>query len=118
VREGTVHASRLVPRWPVVRSPGEAGADAGATIERSTGGDPVALGALLADVEAVRADPSATIVTDAAAETVRFLAVLAVLEGREEMPEYDLDDPSLKWHAPAGVEAVVNPATIVPGPTA
>jgi hypothetical protein len=78
----------------------------------------VALGALLADVEALRADPDATIVTDAAAETVRFLAVLAVLEGREPMPDYDLDDPSLKWHAPKGVDAVANAATVVQGPSA
>jgi hypothetical protein len=56
-------------------------------------------------------------VTDADAEVVRFLAVLAVLEERAPMPEYDLKDPSLKWHAPAGVEAVPNPPTVLGGPS-
>jgi hypothetical protein len=83
------------------------------TLVWRVGGDQERLGALLAQVEPHRADTSAVIVTDAVAETVRFLAVLAVLEERAEMPAYDLADPSLKWHAPAGVEAVPNPPTIV-----
>lgn len=110
------HTSRLVPPGPTVRRPG--GDDTSATLVRHVAGDPTALGALLADVEPLRADVSATIVTDADAETVRFLAVLAVLEGRAPMPDHDLDDPSLKWHAPKGVAAVPNPPTIVTGPSA
>jgi len=49
---------------------------------------------------------------------VRFLAVLAVLEGRAPMPDYDLEDPSLKWHAAKGVKAVPNPPRLVTGPSA
>jgi len=115
--EGTAHVSRLIPRGPAVLRPGDVGAEAAVTLERLVGGDPVALGSLLAEVEPLRADGGATIVTDAAAETVRFLAVLAVLEEREPMPDYDLDDPSLKWHAKKGVKAVPNPPSIVTGPT-
>jgi hypothetical protein len=117
------HVSRLVPPGPTVRpptadAPDDAGSGAarGVTLERTVAGDPRALGALLADVEPLRADGTATIVTDADAETVRFLAVLAVLEGRAPMPDYDLDDPSLKWHAAKGVKAVPNPPSIVTGP--
>jgi hypothetical protein len=120
------HVSRLVPPGPTVRAvhtateaapakPDGATPD-GATLVRAVAGDARELGRLLADIEPLRADASATIVTDADAEAVRFLAVLAVLEGRAPMPEYDLEDPSLKWHAPKGVEAVPNPPTIVTRP--
>ena len=111
------HVSRLVPPGPAVRPDAPAGTAApGATLAAQVGGDPEALGRLLAAVEPLRADASATVVTDADAEVVRFLAVLAVLEGRAEMPEYDLDDPSLKWHAAKGVKAVPNAPTLVTGP--
>jgi len=82
---------------------------AGFDVDLRVDGDPARLGRLLALVEPLRTDASARIVTDADAEVVRFLAVLAVLEGRAPMPEYDLEDASMKWHAPAGVEAVPNP---------
>ena len=115
------HVSRLVPPGPTVRGmQDDATPDAAtpddATLVRTVAGDPRELGRLLADIEPLRADAAATIVTDADAEAVRFLAVLAVLEGRAPMPEYDLEDPSLKWHAPKGVEAVPNPPTIVTRP--
>jgi hypothetical protein len=110
----TPHVSRLVPPGPTVLAPGAATTEP--TLTRTVGGDPEALGRLLAAVEALRADDRAVVVTDAHHETVRFLAVLAVLEGRAPMPDYDLDDPSLKWHAPQGVEAVPNPPTIVSAP--
>ena len=110
------HVSRLVPPGPTVRAPGGTPAD-DATLAAVVDGDPEALGRLLAAVEPLRADASATIVTDADAEVVRFLAVLAVLEERAEMPDYDLDDPSLKWHARKGVKAVPNAPTIVTGPS-
>jgi len=109
---GARHVSRLVPPGPHVAP---IGADA-ADVELRVDGDPDRLGRLLAAVEPLRADPSARIATDADAEVVRFLAVLAVLEGRAPMPDYDLGDPSLKWHAPAGVKAVPNPPRIVGGP--
>jgi hypothetical protein len=83
------------------------------SIELRVDGDPEALGRLLAAVEPLRADDDAVVVTDADAETMRFLAVLAVIEGRVPMPDYDLADPSLKWHAPAGVAAVPNPPSMV-----
>jgi hypothetical protein len=113
-----VHVSRLVAPGPtVLASAQQADGDArdGATVEVElrVDGDPERLGRLLAAVEPLRADTTATVSTDADAEVVRFLAVLAVLEGRVAMPDYDLEDPSLKWHAPAGVEAVPNPPTIV-----
>jgi len=109
--------SRLVPPGPTVRPPaGDPALDAGATLRRVVDGDPSALGRLLADVERLRHDEDAVVVTDAHAEVVRFLAVLAVLEERAPMPEHDLADPSLKWHAPKGVAAVPNPPTIVTGP--
>jgi hypothetical protein len=114
----TSHVSRLVPPGPVVLAPGAATPGGGApTLTHTVEGDPEELGRLLAAVEPLRADGTAVVITDAPHETVRFLAVLAVLEGRVPMPEYDLDDPSLKWHAPQGVEAVPNPPTIVPAPT-
>lgn len=119
VPSGTArHVSRLVPPGPSVR--GEAGphADAGVVVTQHVGRDPEALGRLLAAVEPVRADEGAVIVTDADVEAVRFLAVLAVLEGRAPMPDYDLADPSLKWHAPAGVDAVPNPPSLVTPSTA
>jgi len=114
--EQRTHVSRLVPPGPIVR-PGGAVTD-GATLVRVVAGDPQALGRLLADVEPWRADADATIVTDAHAEVIRFLAVLAVLEDRAPMPDYDLADPSLKWHAAQGVEAVPNPPRLVTGPSA
>lgn len=115
----TVHVSRLTPPGPTVRPPSDdPSRDADATLRRTVGGDPQELGRLLADVEALRNDDAAVVVSDAHAEIVRFLAVLAVLEGRAAMPDYDLDDPSLKWHAPKGVAAVPNPPTIVTGPSA
>ena len=113
------HVSRLVPPGPTVRPADGGAADAAAhdaTLAMAVDGDPEALGRLLAAVEPLRADTSATIVTDADAEVVRFLAVLAVLEERAVMPDYDLDDPSLKWHAAKGVKAVPNAPTIVTGP--
>lgn len=106
------HISRLVPPGPSVRTHVTPGS-APLTIESGVDGDPEALGRLLAAVEPLRADDDAAIVTDADAETVRFLAVLAVIEGRVPMPDYDLADPSLKWHAPAGVAAVPNPPSMV-----
>lgn len=113
------HVSRLVPPGPTVRPHSvAAGGEADATLVRTVDGDPRALGRLLAEVEGLRHDPDAVIVTDADAEVVRFLAVLAVLEGRAPMPDYDLADPSLKWHAPRGVAAVPNPPSILPGPAA
>jgi hypothetical protein len=116
------HVSRLVPPGPaVVPLDGDVGHDAGgsvgADVEQRVAGDSERLGRLLAAVEPLRADASARVVTDADAEVVRFLAVLAVLEGRAPMPDYDLDDPSLKWHAPVGVEAVPNPPRIVGAPS-
>ena len=116
MRRPDTHVSRLVPPGPTVRDPGDAPTE-DATLAAVVDGDPEALGRLLATVESLRADTSATIVTDADAEVVRFLAVLAVLEERAEMPDYDLDDPSLKWHAKKGVKAVPNAPTIVTGPT-
>ena len=110
------HRSRTVPPGPTVRPDGAAGT--GATLQRDVAGDPEALGRLLADVEPLRGDGDAVIVTDADAEVVRFLAVLAVLEERAPMPEFDPDDPDMKWYAPKGVEAVPNPPTIVSGPVA
>ena len=112
-----VHVSRLVAGGPDVRPSGSQDGreerTAGATrVEMRVGGDPVRLGRLLAEVEPLRHDVTAEVVTDADAEVVRFLAVLAVLEGRAEMPDYDLEDPQLKWHAPAGVEAVPNPPNV------
>jgi hypothetical protein len=114
--QSTPHVSRLVPPGPTVLAPGAAAGEV--TIERTVGGDPRELGRLLAAVEPLRSDSSATVVTDADAETTRFLAVLAVLEGRAPMPDYDLADPSLKWHARKGVEAVPNPPSLVTGPSA
>ncbi|MGA0830701.1 MAG: hypothetical protein ACO4BW_04355 [Nitriliruptoraceae bacterium] len=103
--DGT-HRSRLTaPDLRVVR-PGDPGAS-GAVLVREVAGDPEALGRLLAAVEPLRAT-GAVVATDADAEVGRFLAVLAVLDGRAELPAYDLDDPALKWHAPAGVRAVAN----------
>ncbi len=101
----------------VASARGGAGIPSRAGIEWWVGGDAERLGRLLAMVEPLRADTSARVVTDADAEVVRFLAVLAVLEERAPMPEYDLKDPSLKWHAPAGVEAVPNPPTVLGGPS-
>ncbi len=110
-----VHVSRLVPPGPSVRPFGSAlDADGGVSVELRVDGDPQLLGRLLAAVEPLRSDGSAQVTTDADAEVVRFLAVLAVLEGRAPMPDYDLEDPSLKWHAPAGVDAVPNPPTVNP----
>ena len=107
---GPVHVSRLVPPGPSVDPFGSApDAASSVSVEQRVDGDPQLLGRLLATVEPLRSDASARVVTDADAEVVRFLAVLAVLEGRAPMPDYDLEDPSLKWHAPAGVEAVPNP---------
>lgn len=114
----TVHVSRLVPPGPVVRPlASDPSIDADATLRRVVDGDPRALGRLLADVESLRHDSDSVVVTDADAEVVRFLAVLAVLEERVPMPDYDLADPSLKWHAPTGVDAVSNPPSIVSAPT-
>lgn len=121
------HVSRLAPGGPRVVAPGAAGPNAAgpnsagpnsadvtpATVVQRVDGDPLALGRLLAAVEPLRVVEDAVIVTDADVETVRFLAVLAVLEGRAPMPDYDLADPSLKWHAPAGATAVPNPPSIV-----
>jgi hypothetical protein len=104
------HVSRLVPPGPTVGTSGTG------DVELRVDGDPELLGRLLAEVEPLRADTAAHVVTDADAEVVRFLAVLAVLEGRASMPDYDLEDPSLKWHAPVGVEAVPNPPSIMGGP--
>jgi len=109
------HVSRLVPTGPEVRIDVAAGAGEPA-VRQQVHGDPEALGRLLAAVEVVRADMDAVIVTDADREAVRFLAVLAVLEGRAPMPDYDLADPSLKWHAPVGVDAVPNAPTIITSP--
>lgn len=111
------HVSRLTPPGPTVRPPSaDPSGDASATLLRIVDGDAQALGRLLADVEPLRRDEGAVIVTDASAEVTRFLAVLAVLDGRAPMPDYDLEDPSLKWHAPKGVAAVPNPPSIVKGP--
>jgi len=108
-----MHVSRVLPPGPDV-GPLDAGGPVGpGGIEARVEGDPERLGRLLAEVEPLRADRSVRIRTDADAEVVRFLAVLAVLEGRAPMPDYDLEDPSLKWHAPAGVTAVPNPPDIV-----
>lgn len=108
-----VHRSWLVP--PGARAigldagrDGRAGADAVIAVTGRVGGDPEALGRLLAAVEPLRADPSVVIATDADAEVERFLAVFAVLDGRAPLPDHDLDDPAMKWHAPAGVRAVAN----------
>jgi hypothetical protein len=115
VREDVPHASRLVPPGPTVLPwAATAAADAlpaGDLVQR-VDGDPEELGRLLAALEPLRADHDAVVVTDADAEAVRFLAVLAVLERRAPMPDYDLADPSLKWHAPAGVQAIPNPPEI------
>jgi len=78
--------------------------------------DGAALAELLAAVEPYRGDVQAVVATDAVAELVRFLAVLAVLDGRSAMPEYDLEDPHLKWHARPGVRAVPNAPTVVTAP--
>lgn len=103
--DGT-HRSRLVP--PGARAvPLDGDAARQATLTVRTGGDAEALARLLAAVEPLRAT-DAVVATDAEAEVTRFLAVLAVLDGRAELPAYDLDDPALKWHAPAGVRAVAN----------
>ena len=103
--DGT-HRSRLVaPGLRVVRPDDPAAA--GAVVSREVAGDAEALGRLLAAVEPLRAT-DAVVATDADAEVGRFLAVLAVLDGRAELPPYDLDDPALKWHAPTGVRAVAN----------
>lgn len=110
------HRSRTVPPGPTVHP---AGADVPvATLQRDGAADPVALARLLADVEPLRHDADAVVVTDADAEVVRFLAVLAVIEERAPMPAFDPDDPDMKWYAPKGVEAVPNPPTIVAGPVA
>jgi hypothetical protein len=85
-------------------------------VELLVGGDPERLGRLLAAVEPLRARTDAIVATDAHAEVERFLAVLAVLEGRAAMPAYDLADPSLKWHAARGVNAVPNPPRITGSP--
>lgn len=106
------HVSRLVPPGPSVRTQVASGS-APPAIELRVDGDPEALGRLLAAVEPIRADEDAVVVTDADAETVRFLAVLAVIEGRAPMPDYDLADPRLKWHAPMGVAVVPNPPSMV-----
>jgi hypothetical protein len=93
--------------------------DAGTTapdVELRVAADPERLGRLLAAVEPLRARTDAVIATDADAEVERFLAVLAVLEGRAEMPTYDLADPSLKWHAAKGVQAVPNPPSLLGRP--
>lgn len=112
---GAPHRSRTVPPGPAVHP---AGADAPvATLQRDVAADPVALARLLADVEPLRHDADAVVVTDADAEVVRFLAVLAVIEERAPMPAFDPDDPDMKWFAPKGVEAVPNPPTIVAGPS-
>ena len=100
------HRSRLVP--PGARAvPLDDVAASDATLTVRTGGEVAALARLLAAVEPVRAT-DVVVATDADAEVTRFLAVLAVLDGRAELPPYDLDDPALKWHAPAGVRAVAN----------
>jgi hypothetical protein len=124
------HRSRLVasgPQLVVLEAAAEDDAAHGAAgrtapsvpsdLELRVGGDPERLGQLLAAVEPLRANTDAVIVTDADAEVERFLAVLAVLEGRAEMPAYDLADPSLKWHAAKGVKAVPNAPSIVGRPT-
>ena len=101
-----VHRSRLVP--PGARAvPLTAPEASGAALTARVDGDVAALARLLAAVEPVRSD-GVVVATDADAEVERFLAVLAVLDGRAELPVYDLDDPALKWHAPAGVRAVAN----------
>ncbi len=110
------HRSRTVPPGPTVHPAGTA--VAAATLARDVAADPEALGRLLADVEPLRHDADAVVVTDADAEVVRFLAVLAVLEERAPMPAFDPDDPDMKWYAPKGVEAIPNPPTIVSGPGA
>jgi hypothetical protein len=89
-----------------------------ARIVRHCVGDEKALARLLAQVEPLRARSDLSVATDAVAETVRFLAVLAVLDGRVGMPDYDLDDPHLKWHAKPGVRAIPNAPTIVTSPAA
>ena len=100
------HRSRLVP--PGLRAVPLDHPDASdAVLTVRTGGDPEVVARLIADVEPLR-DSDAVVATDADAEVERFLAVLAVLDGRAELPAYDLDDPALKWHAPAGVRAVAN----------
>lgn len=128
------HRSRLVAAGPrlVVLAPASAVEDEGellegtapgtgsgsaADVELRVDGDPGRLGRLLAAVEPLRARTDAVVVTDADAEVERFLAVLAVLEGRAEMPAYDLADPSLKWHAAKGVTTVPNPPSIMGRPT-
>lgn len=101
-----VHRSRLVP--PGARAvPLDDPAAAGAALTARVDGDPLALARLVAAVEPLRAS-DAVVATDADAEVERFLAVLAVLDGRAALPAYDLDDPRLKWRAPAGVRAVPN----------
>jgi len=89
-----------------------------ALIVRRCADDAAAVARLLAEVEPLRGRSDLTVATDAVAETVRFLAVLAVLDGRADMPDYDLDDPHLKWHAKPGVRAVPNAPTIVASPVA
>lgn len=104
-----VHRSLLVPPGARAVPMGPDGvAPEAAALTGRVDGDPEALGRLLAAVEPLRADHGAVIASDADAEVERFLAVLAVLDGRAALPEHDLDDPALKWHAPAGVRAVAN----------
>jgi len=118
MRQDAPHVSRLIPPGPSVGPwPAAVGAPPAADLAQRVDGDPEALGRLLAAIEPLRRDEAAVVLTDADAEAVRFLAVLAVLEGRAPMPEYDLADPSLKWHAPAGVKAVPNPPRIDAGLT-
>jgi hypothetical protein len=100
------HRSRLVAPGLRVVAPGDPAA-ADAVLVRDVAGDPEALGRLCAEAEALRTTDG-VVATDADAELGRFLAVLAVLDARAELPPYDLDDPALKWHAPAGVRAVAN----------
>ena len=106
---GATHRSRLAaPGVRVVRPDDPDAQDA--AVVRHVAGDPEELGRLLAEVEPLRAT-DAVVATDADAELGRFLAVLAVLDGRAELPAYDLEDPALKWHAPAGIRAVANRPT-------
>jgi len=113
------HRSRLHPPGPRLVALDAVAQDAGTTapdVELRVAADPERLGRLLAAVEPLRARTDAVIATDADAEVERFLAVLAVLEGRAEMPTYDLADPSLKWHAAKGVQAVPNPPSLLGRP--
>jgi len=103
-----VHRSWLVPPGARVVGLDRSGGADGVVLTGRVDGDPEALGRLLAAVEPLRADATAVVATDADAEVERFLAVLAVLDGRAPLPEHDLDDPAMKWHAPTGVRAVPN----------